>query len=326
MVFHRIKKTHRKKYHYLIENLKFQGKVHQIQKYIGSGKINKSEIKEKKKELDEWFRYRLINKKVQLSSVNYRSKFLSNKQIVQLEKIKFIIKDFKKKLHPNEIEIIDRDFDITYIHSTTATEGNTCTLAEVTHILEDSISPKGRSLREIYEIRNFEEVLKYRKKYNGEISKQFIQKLHELIMKDIDLFTLGTFRRIEVAIRGSKTTPVPAIFIEEEIDKLLEWFKKEKDNIHPVELAIRFHVKFEQILPFTDGNGRVGREIFNFIITNFDFPPLNFDITKRDEYIDGLEKANQAKFNSIFKYVINNYLNQTKLRLGSNYLSKILEL
>jgi Fic family protein len=326
MVFHRIKRINGKQYNYLIENLKFKGKVYQIQKYIGSGKINKKKIEEKKFEYIDWVKNKIINKKATLSSTIYKSDHFSKDQLVQLENIKFIFKEFKKNLHPNELEIIERDFDITYIHSTTATEGNTCTIAEVTHILEDSLSPKGRSLREIYEVRNFEKVLRYRKKYRGKISIPFILKLHELVMKDIDLYTIGTFRRIEVAIRGSETKPVPAIFIDEEMKNLLNWYDQAQKIIHPIELATKFHVKFEEIHPFTDGNGRVGREIFNFMVTKNEFPPLNFDITKRDEYLDGLEKANNGDFQLIIDYVIKNYLDQLRLRLGSSSLLKVLDL
>jgi hypothetical protein len=142
-----------------------------------------------------WFINKVITKKANVSADNYNSKILTKQQILTYEKIKFIYKDFIKNLHPNEIEILERDFDINYIHSTTATEGNTCTLAEVTRILEDSLSPKGKSLREVYEVRNFEGVLLYRKNYKKDLTREFILKLHEMAMRDIDEFTLGVFRK-----------------------------------------------------------------------------------------------------------------------------------
>jgi len=144
-------------------------------------------------------------------------------------------------------------------------------------------------------------------------------------MKDIDLHTIGIFRRIEVAIRGSNTKPIPAIFIEEEINKLLKWYQEKLDKLHPIELATIFHIKFEEIHPFTDGNGRVGREIFNYIVTKSGYPSLNFDITRRDQYLDGLEHANNGNFKSIFDYVCENYLEQLILKLGSNPLKKLIE-
>ena len=147
-----------------------------------------------------------------MESSIFSSKVLSSDQIILVEVVRLAYKELRKELFPNERERLDHQFDMNYIHSTTATEGNTCTLAEVTRILENGISPKGRSLREVYEIRNFQDVLQYRNKYRGKMSIRLMQKLHELIMRDIDRFTLGSFRRIELAILGSNTRPVPAIF------------------------------------------------------------------------------------------------------------------
>ncbi|UCE73195.1 MAG: Fic family protein [Methanomassiliicoccales archaeon] len=325
MVYHKIKKIKGRPYNYLIESFKFRGKVHQIQKYLGPKRMKKAEIEEAKVKHRNWFRSEIIKKKASLSASGYKSTILSSKQLNQLETIRYAFREFKKGLHPNEIERLERDFDIGYVYSTTSTEGNTCTLSEVTRILENHLTPKGRSLREIYEIRNFEEILRYRKESKGDISKKFILKLHELVMRDIDLYTLGTFRRIEVAILGSETTPVPAIFAEEEIDKLLKWYHKSKGKIHPVEQATEFHARFEAIHPFTDGNGRVGREIFNFMITRSGFPVLNFNVKLRDEYLDGLEMAQKGDFGLIMRYILENYIQQMQTRLKNTPLKDLFD-
>lgn len=323
MVFHRVKELKSRSYNYLIDSFKFRGKVHQIQKYLGPGKMKKNDIKEAMEVHWDWFQIEKIKRKASLSSSQYRSKTFSSSQLTQLEAIRFAFLEFYRGLHPNEIERIEREFDIGYVHSTTSTEGNTCTLSEVTRILEDQLTPKGRSLREIYEIRNYEEVLRFRKGYKGALSKKFILKLHKLIMKDIDLYTLGNFRRIEVAILGSKTKPVPAIFVEEEIDNLLKWYQKKRDKTHPVELAAEFHVRFEAIHPFTDGNGRVGREIFNLMVTRAGFPLFNFDVKFRDEYLDGLECAQKGGLIKITDYILARYIEQMKLRLRRKPLKEV---
>ena len=323
MVFHRIKRQKGKKINYLVKNFKFKGKIYQVQKYLGLGNLKKVDIENAKLKYNDWFLKMIMLKKATLSAASFKSDILSKDQIIKFETIRYVFKEYMRNLHPNEIEILDRDFNIKYIHSTTATEGNTCTLAEVTHILDNSLSPKGRSLREIYEVRNFEDVLRFRKKYSGDLSKKFVLGLHELIMKDIDLYTIGAFRRIEVDIRGSETKPIPAIFIDDEINKLLEWYHTNLKKTHPVELATRFHVRFEEIHPFTDGNGRVGREIFNFTMTRMGYPPLNFNVTRRDEYINGLEKAINGDLRPIINYVLTQYLEQIKFRLGSNSLIDI---
>jgi Fic family protein len=323
MVFHRVKKVKGRSYNYLIESFKFKGKVHQIQKYLGSKKMKKSEIKEVMEKYWDLFQVEKIKKRAALSAKEYKSTILSSEQLIQLEATRYAFRDYYRGLHPNEIERLERDFDIGYVYSTTSTEGNTCTLSEVTRILENNLTPKGKSLREIYEIRNFEKVLTFRKGFKSEISKKFILKLHELAMRDIDLYTLGTFRRIEVSILGSETTPVPAIFVEEEIDKLLKWYYKSK--LHPVELATEFHVRFEAIHPFTDGNGRVGREIFNLMITQAGFPAFNFDVKFRDEYLDGLEMSQKGDSGRIMNYIIDHFIEQMRLRLRNNLLKDVFD-
>jgi Fic family protein len=325
MVFHRVKKIKGKPYNYLVESFKFEGKSYQIQKYLGSGKMKRTDIEATKSKHSDWIRNEVLRKKASLSASGYDSTILTSKQRIQLEIIRHAFKEFKRGLHPNEKERLDREFDINYVYSTTATEGNTCTLREVTRILENNLTPKGRSLREIYEVRNFEDVMRFRKKYRGELSKNFILKLHELVMRDIDLYTLGNFRRIEVAILGSETTPVPAIFVGEEMDKLIEWHHEKKDEMHPVELATRFHVRFEAIHPFTDGNGRVGREIFNFMITRQGFPAFNFHVKKRDEYLDGLETAQKGDLTLIFRYILENFTEQMKVRIGDDSMKNIFD-
>jgi Fic family protein len=325
MVFHRVKMIKGRSYNYLIESFKFKGTVHQVQKYIGSKKMKRTEIREAMEEHWDWFQKEKIRKNASLSAKEFKSSIYSSEQLNQLEVVRLSLREYYRGLHPNEIQRLEREFDIGYVYSTTSTEGNTCTLSEVTRILENNLTPKGRSLREVYEIRNFEKVLEYRKGYKGPLSKKFILKLHKLIMKDIDLYTIGTFRRIEVSILGSDTTPVPAIFIEEEIEELLKWYLKNIDKIHPVELATRFHVRFEAIHPFTDGNGRVGREIFNFMVTRSGFPALNFNVKYRDEYLDSLETAQKNDFALIMGYVLQNYIQQMITRLQYNPLKDLFD-
>jgi len=324
MVFHRSKKKGMKRYNYLVLAFKHEGKGYQIQRYIGQGKMGQSSIDALKVKDSDWFTNEALKKKAQLASKHYSQGFLTRDEVLKLELVRYAFSAYCKHFFPNEVERLERDFELDYIYSTTATEGNTSTLAEVTRLLENGLSPKGRSLREIYEIRNYKDVLEYRKGFRKDISMKFILRLHELIQRDIDQYTLGALRRIEVGISGSDVELVPAAFVEEELYKLLLWCSKEKDLLHPVELAARFHVRFENIHPFTDGNGRVGREIFNWMVTRSGFPPLNFNVMRRDEYLDGLEKAHHGDYSLFMEYIIENYLEQMRKRLGNNPLKEVL--
>jgi Fic family protein len=95
--------------------------------------------------------------------------------------------------------------------------------------------------------------------------------------------------------------------------------------MHPVEMATEFHARFEAIHPFTDGNGRVGREIFNFMITRQGFPALNFNVKFRDEYLDGLEMAQKEDSALIMSYILKNYIQQMRTRLQNNPLKYLFD-
>jgi len=328
MVFFRVKKRGGRSYNYLVLNFKHDGKTSQVQRYIGVGRMGKR----RKDELLREHRDRLfdegLRKRAALSAARFISTVLGGDEKELLERIRLVYSEYRRRFYPNEVVRLERDLELSYIHSTTATEGNTSTLEEVTRLLEDGISPKGRSLREVYEIRNFQDVLAFRKKGGKDVSMRTILRLHGLVMRDIDEFTSGALRRIEVGIRGSDVRLVPAIFVEEELYKLLSWYDKEKEKekgrMHPVELAARFHARFEEIHPFTDGNGRVGREIFNRMVIERGFPPLNFNVKRRDEYLDALASAGHGGFHPFLEYMIENYKDQMRTRLGNDPLKDVL--
>jgi len=201
---------------------------------------------------------------------------------------------YLSNLYPSELEKYKNNFDIRYIHNTTAIEGNTISLKETAMMLDHNLSPKSKQLREIHEIENYVKVLNYVRKYDKRINKKFILKLHELIQRNIDDNTAGNFRRISVGISGSKWEPCPAISVEEELDELLGWYRENEKNKNPFELAGIFNHRFLQTHPFVDGNGRVARELYNFILRRNGFPPIIVPVERRDDYMDYLEKADEG--------------------------------
>ena len=54
--------------------------------------------------------------------------------------------------------------------------------------------------------------------------------------------------------------------------------------------ASYFHVKFENIHPFADGNGRTGRLALNYFLLTHDYPPVIIHEQDRNDYFQALEK------------------------------------
>ncbi|MGA1821092.1 MAG: Fic family protein [Thermoplasmatota archaeon] len=199
--------------------------------------------------------------------------------------------NYLEDLYPDELEKYQDEFDTRYVHNTNAIEGNTLTLRETALVLGDGIAPKGKMLREIHEVENYQRLLRFVRSYDRDISMDFILKQHELIQRNIDDENGGKLRRIPVHIKGADWEPPPALLVKDELKDLIEWYVDNRDDIHPFELAGIFHHRFVQIHPFVDGNGRVARELLNFILRKNDYPPLIVPVSERQEYMDCLEKA-----------------------------------
>jgi Fic family protein len=80
------------------------------------------------------------------------------------------------------------------------------------------------------------------------------------------------FKKKEVIVNNQRTTPPKDV--EKELKNLINFYKINKDKIHPLEMAFRFHSIYERIHPFIDANGRTGRFIMNKILMNNNYFPI----------------------------------------------------
>jgi Fic family protein len=70
------------------------------------------------------------------------------------------------------------------------------------------------------------------------------------------------------------------------MERLMLDYDGELQELHVVERAAVFHLRFETIHPFIDGNGRVGRLLLNFELMKAGLPPVNVKFTDRERYYD----------------------------------------
>jgi Fic family protein len=102
---------------------------------------------------------------------------------------------------------------------------------------------------------------------------------------------VGVYRSVQVFIRGVEWVPAAPEDVPRDMATLLSWYAKNRKKVHPLVLAIYFHVGFETVHPFVDGNGRVGRLLMNFILHRNGLPMLNIPNERRLGYYDVLEEA-----------------------------------
>ncbi|MCK4443253.1 MAG: Fic family protein, partial [Thermoplasmata archaeon] len=228
-------------------------------------------------------------------------------------------------LTSSELESYEWEFEIAYVHGTTYIEGNTLTIREARNLLTHGITPKGKSLREIFEVQNYKKVLLYRNSYKGKVTIEFIKELHSIIVDNIDLESAGLFRRTDdFGIVGYDRTLCPASLIEEELDEAIrDFYSGLKEGKHPFELAVVFHHRFESIHPFADGNGRVGREVLNHMLVRHRFPRILILPKDRERYLDALKHGDEESASEMVKIFCNLLIEQRYDILENNLKSLV---
>jgi Fic family protein len=263
-------------YYYRARSIKKNGKVTKKRVYLGKD-LNKNQLQKAEKEAD--------------LELDILLTLLNDDQIKELEKL-------KKRYHKTPNATMNNRYEAfvsRFTHDSTAIEGNTLTLRETAGLLFENLTPSSKDLREINEVINHREALDLILSYEGDISRKLIFDLHEMVVKNTlpeDLKDqIGEYRSVQVYIRGVEWMPPSPKDIPVDMRELLRWYSNNREKIHPLILAAYFHIGFETVHPFVDGNGRVGRLLLNFILHRKGYPMVNIPNSEKLKYYEYLETA-----------------------------------
>jgi len=298
-----------KKY-YLAHSFRYKGKVKKIRRYLGSN------LKQEQIELFSKRAKELIEKQIQdYKSLRDPLKYELNKEELDfLDNLK--IKDTIKINHLNEEQW--KIFTEIFAYNTNAIEGSEVEKKEVKEILEENKWPRDIKKEDISETYGVAEAVDFIKSTKNHISIELIKKLHEIVFKNSKSFA-GKLRPlgVEVVIRDGLGNIIhrgaPSNQVISLLKDLIEWYNKHKKKYHPILLAAVVHNQFENIHPFRDGNGRVGRLLLNNILIKHNYPPVNISLTNRREYYSTLEEyQNKGNIRPTLDLIIKEYKNMKK--------------
>ena len=186
-----------------------------------------------------------------------------------------------------------KTYVIEFAYNTASIEGNTINLEEAKDLLNEGITPKGKTLREVYDLQNTEKVFfELLEAYNGELTHGLIIDIHDKLLENID--ERKGYRTSNVRVIRSNFEASPGTYVKTDMDLLLKWYIRYKDKLHPLILAIIFHHKFEKIHPFMDGNGRAGRMVMNCLLLKNNLPPTIIHKKRREDYLDAMREADPS--------------------------------
>jgi Fic family protein len=218
-----------------------------------------------------------------------------------------------KSIRDKEIET----FAINFTYDTQRIEGSTLTRKETVDLLERGIAPNNKPMIDVQEAEAHKELFFEIIKSKKDLSLHEILEWHWKLFNRTKGEMAGKIRKYQVAIRGSKFMPPLPVEIHPMLTEFFQWYNRNKNKTHPVELAAIAHLKFVTIHPFGDGNGRISRLIMNFILSKKKYPMLDISYEGRNSYYNALERSNTKDNQRIFlQWFVKRYINEHKRYLG----------
>lgn len=201
---------------------------------------------------------------------------------------KYKRKQLKKLISSNEDLLNELVLEHTY--NSTTIEGNTMTKRETEAVIFANQVIADKSVIEHLEMTNHAAVLKkiLRGDYDTEITEDLIKLIHRDLMQGVRN-DAGHYSKYHRAIRGLDIALTHPKDIPEEMKGLIrKWKKKSRTTIKDI---ADFHVSFELIHPFGDGNGRVGRLLMAVQCLEANYLPLIIENARKTDYYEVLEYA-----------------------------------
>lgn len=217
--------------------------------------------------------------------------------------------DTKRPLTEGEVIRLNEEFIVEYTYNSNAIEGNTLTLRETDLVLRGLTIDK-KPLKDHMEAVGHKEAFDYVRelvKDNISLSENIIKKIHFLVLAD-KKDDRGVYRRVPVRIMGAAHEPVQPYLIQPKMEQLLIDFKN--SNEHIVTKLARFHIEFEAIHPFIDGNGRTGRLLVNLELMKAGYPPIDIKYIDRLAYYNAFDEYHVKHNLSVMEKLFAKYINE----------------
>ena len=186
---------------------------------------------------------------------------------------------------------VDFAYNTNHIEGSTITSDETISIYDTGTILTSA--DKIIVLKDATETRNHFTLFKYMlDTIDNVLNEEMIKKYHFILKEgtltdeEREWFNVGDYKKLKNYV-GSIETTLPND-VENDMKNLLNWYNRIESKV--LEDIIEFHVRFEKIHPFQDGNGRVGRMImFRECLVN-DIMPFYIEDRNKDFYIRGIKE------------------------------------
>lgn len=199
----------------------------------------------------------------------------------------------------NEAEIPE------HVYNSNAIENSTLSLEDTEKILLQIDLDRFVSERELFEAKNLARVMEYveKKAKEAELSLPLMLFLHKMLIANIRDEIAGRFRNEGEWVRVGAHIGSDPKDIERLLTEMLATYNTKADA-NVVSRIARFHLVFEVVHPFCDGNGRIGRVLNNYALTREGYVPINIAFVNRARYYEAFKEYEQKGTTKIMEELI----------------------
>lgn len=254
------------------------------------------------------------------------SNLFFNVMNTMLDKVDLLVEELKSLLPMKEEyqKQLDKKFRLEFNYNSNHLEGNTLTYGETQLLLIFDDTKGNHTMREYEEMKAHDVAYKYIQELaldkEQPLTENIIKNLNEIILvrpfwkeaitsdgqNTRRLIKVGDYKEQPNSVRLQNgeifeypsPTDVPILIAD-----LLEWYRNEENNLHPLTLAAMLHYKFVSIHPFDDGNGRVARLLMNNVLLKNNLPPVIIKSKDKENYLRALRVADSDSYEELITYV-----------------------
>ena len=204
-------------------------------------------------------------------------------------------------------------FILEMTYNSNAIEGSRMSEKETQKAFEGK-KVRGKELFEVLEALNHKNALEFllgNIKPDFKITKEYILKLHEIVMYNFNNKLPGKYRTGHVNLTNTDIVLPSAQDVPLRMGALLK--KINNYGVDPIGKIAEVHYEFEAIHPFFDGNGRVGRLIMITQLLSKDFAPAIIKVDDRYKYYMALGKADLGNPKNIVQMICDSIIEGYKL-------------
>ncbi|MFZ1626596.1 MAG: Fic family protein [Candidatus Moraniibacteriota bacterium] len=198
------------------------------------------------------------------------------------------------------------------VYNSNAIENSTLTLQETEKILLDIAVSRDVSVREIFEAKNLARVVNYIREKSQEkaVDEELMLLLHQMLIGGIRDEIAGRFRAKGEYVRvGTHIAPAPE-HVQSMITTLILEHESDHDSYF-LDKITRFHLHFENIHPFCDGNGRIGRVLISYQLLRLGFPLIIIRDKEKDTYYQAFGDFRARKNTKTMEKVLSSALTES---------------